>query len=329
MSDFDLEDDDEFDELFNYDIDKINTTFDANKAADEQQATTANKGKGNAGNEDLGVDEEVKIRARKPKVKLTEERLLGPDGIPYLQEHAAKKIKFKGKGHEISDLERLLKFYQIWADNLYPKAQFKDAIEMIEKMGGSRGMQRRREEWIEEFKANRASEDDRLIKNARAVLQADGPEIDAKGRIVLRIADPSSNSSGLGSGGKPGEVPEARSGGEPVGDSNVSTNTTSGNSTSVARNDKGDSLFFEDDDDDDLDELNEIIKQAESSRPAKTINVEDLGDDDFDELDAIMRDMEETSAGRNTGGASSRARNVVESDDEFEDAMAAMREMEG
>ncbi|KAK6347755.1 chromosome segregation in meiosis- protein [Orbilia javanica] len=319
MSDIDIDvDDDEFDELFNYDIDKINTTFDANKATDDQQA---NKGKGNAGTEDLGVDEEIKIRTRKPKVKLTEDRLLSPDGIPYLQEHATKKIKFKGKGHEVSDLERLLNFYQIWADNLYPKAQFKDAIDMIEKLGSSRGMQRRREEWIQEFKANRANEDDRLIKKARAVLHADAPKIDAKGRIVLRIADPSSESEAARSGEKPG--------GSSVEGQEARADNSNANNTSAAKGGNMDSLFFEDEDEDDLDELDEILKQAESSRPAKVSSVEGPGDDDFDELDAIMRDMEgDTGIVKNTN-VSSRARNVVDSDDEFDDAMAAMREMEG
>ncbi|RVD85246.1 uncharacterized protein DFL_003572 [Arthrobotrys flagrans] len=318
MTDFDIDDDDELDELFNYDIDKINTTFDANKASDDQQGS---KGKGNAGTEDLGVDEEIKIRTRKPKVKLTEDRLLGPDGIPYLQEHAAKKIKFKGKGHEISDLEKLLKFYQIWADNLYPKARFKDAIDMIEKMGSSRGMQRRREEWIEEFKTNRANEDDRLIKKARAVLHADAPRIDAQGRIVLRIADPSSEPERPRSGEKPG-------GGSGGGSGEGIDARTDIPGADAARKDNGDSLFFEDEDEDDLDDLDEILKQTESSRSAKATGVGEPGDDDFDELDAIMRGMEDTSTNRGTGTII-RARNVVESDDEFEDAMAAMREMEG
>ncbi|KAK6532226.1 chromosome segregation in meiosis- protein [Arthrobotrys megalospora] len=317
MSDFDIDDDDDFDELFNYDIDKINTTFDTNKTADDEQAATASKAKGNAGGEDLGVDEEIKIRTRKPKVKLTEERLLGPDGIPYLQEHAAKKIKFKGKGHEISDLERLLKFYQIWADNLFPKAQFKDVIEMIEKLGSSRGMQRKREEWIEEFKTKRANEDDRLIRKAREVLEADAPKIDGKGRIVLRIADPLNKPEGPGPGERPREGPDVQIG------------VPESNRIETVRKDNDDSLFFDDDDDDDLDELDEILKQAEISRPAGTARLESRDHDEMDELDAIMRDME-TDTGTNTNPeASSRKRNIVESDDEFEDAMAAMREIEG
>ncbi|KAK6518481.1 chromosome segregation in meiosis- protein [Arthrobotrys conoides] len=316
MSDFGIEGDDEFDELFNYDIDKIDTTFDANRAADDPQS---NKGKGNAANEDLGVDEEIKIRTRKPKVKLTEDRLLGPDGIPYLQEHAAQKIKFKGKGHEIGDLERLLKFYQIWADKLYPKAQFKDAIDMIEKMGSSRGMQRRREEWIEEFKATRANEDDRLSKKARAVLYADSPRIDARGRIILRIADPASKSGGSVSR----ENLEMGSGKSLEAQIDI----PGGDDVTTARKEKGDSLFFEDEDEDDLDELDEILKKAEVLQALKTTDVEKPGDDELDELDAIMRDMEDTDTNINPGIAS-RASNVMDFDDEFEDAMAAMREME-
>ncbi|KAK6357831.1 chromosome segregation in meiosis- protein [Orbilia blumenaviensis] len=322
MSDFDMEDDDELDELFNYDIDKINTTFDANKATDDQQTTTANKGKGKTGSEDLGVDEEIKIRTRKPKVKLTEDRLLGPNGIPYLQENAAKKIKFKGKGHEISDLERLLKFYQIWADNLYPKAQFKDAIDMIEKLGSSRGMQRRREEWIEDFKKARAGEDDRLIMKARDVLRAaDGPRIDAKGRTVLRIPDPSKKPEESGSAQEPREGSQEAQ----REDLNVQGDISGGNNATTARKDNVDSLFFEDDDEDDLDE---ILKEVDTSRGGNPVSGGELGDDELDELEAIMRDMEESSGPKSNTGTGSRVRNVIQSDDEFEDAMEAMREAE-
>lgn len=50
----------------------------------------------------LGIDEEVDVnkRARVPRVKLDESRLLSEDGIPKLRARAGN-LKLKGKGHEV------------------------------------------------------------------------------------------------------------------------------------------------------------------------------------------------------------------------------------
>ncbi|KAF3901877.1 hypothetical protein ABW21_db0200453 [Orbilia brochopaga] len=312
----DLEDD--LDDLFSYDIDEIDTTHgpgrDADENADHPSETTASnanktatKGKGKEKDEgDVGVDEEIKIRKRKPVVKLTEDRLLGPDGIPYLQQHAAKKIKFKGKGHEIADLGRLLNFYQIWADNMYPKANFKDVLEIIEKLGSSRGMQRRREEWIEEYKMKQHEEDDRLVGRARELLAKDDPTTDHMGRKIIRVPNPSRR----------------------IVDSEATNSADMNREQANAK--AGDSLFFQDDDDDlgdDLDELDAIMREAENPKVTASGAGNQPGHDEMDELDAIMREMEEDTGSPEKPQATNRqARKIVESDDEFEEAMAAIRE---
>ncbi|KAF3939679.1 hypothetical protein ABW19_dt0205706 [Dactylella cylindrospora] len=308
MSDLD---DHEFDDLFDYDIDNIETTFDTSNPGESSNAAGAPSSAKSKGKDDkdLGVDEEIKIRKRKPIVKLTEERLLGPDGIPYIQEHAAKKIKFKGKGHEVSDLGRLLKFYQIWADNLYPKAQFKDVVSMLEKLGSSRSMQNKREEWVEQYRMQRVQEDERLIGQARELLEKES------GSVFIR------GEAGESSTGVPKDSADA-------GDAAALTREQ-------ANKDAGDSLFFRDDDDDDLDELDEldaIMKEAEKSTapPARAAPTEDLDDDDMDELDAIMKEMEGNSGDKppTPPAGKPKPKNIVVSDDEFEEAMAAMRENE-
>lgn len=50
----------------------------------------------------LGIDEEIDVnkRARAPRVKLDEVRLLSEDGIPKLRKRAGK-LRLKGKGHEV------------------------------------------------------------------------------------------------------------------------------------------------------------------------------------------------------------------------------------
>ncbi|KAM0255580.1 hypothetical protein ACHAQJ_005582 [Trichoderma viride] len=99
----------------------------------------------------LGIEEEVSVqkRVRVPNVKLDEERLLGPAGIPKLRIRAVG-LRLKGKGHEFSDASRLLSFYQLWLDDLFPKARFLDALAMVEKAGHKKGLVTARNEWINE-----------------------------------------------------------------------------------------------------------------------------------------------------------------------------------
>ncbi|KAJ5964621.1 uncharacterized protein N7479_004497 [Penicillium vulpinum] len=101
----------------------------------------------------LGLDEEVKVaKKRQPVAKLDEGRLLSQPGIPKLRHTARQKLKFKGRGHEFKDAARLLNFYQLWLDNLFPRAKFADGLVMIEKLGHSKRIQAMRREWIDEEK---------------------------------------------------------------------------------------------------------------------------------------------------------------------------------
>ncbi|XHF99050.1 hypothetical protein AWENTII_002568 [Aspergillus wentii] len=53
---------------------------------------------------------------------------------------------------QFSDAARLLNFYQLWLDDLFPRAKFADGLAMIEKLGHSKRLQTMRREWIEEEK---------------------------------------------------------------------------------------------------------------------------------------------------------------------------------
>ncbi|KAI0391912.1 Swi3-domain-containing protein [Xylariaceae sp. FL0594] len=109
----------------------------------------------------LGIDEEVSItkKPRVPRVKLDETRLLSENGIPKLRRKAGN-LKLKGKGHEFSDAARLLSFYQLWLDDLFPKAKFLDALKMVEKAGHGKTLRLKRIEWIGEGKPKTAGLDD-------------------------------------------------------------------------------------------------------------------------------------------------------------------------
>lgn len=49
-------------------------------------------------------------------------------------------------------MARLLNFYQLWLDDLFPRAKFADGLAMIEKLGHSKRIQTMRREWIDEEK---------------------------------------------------------------------------------------------------------------------------------------------------------------------------------
>ncbi|KFY06365.1 hypothetical protein V492_08063, partial [Pseudogymnoascus sp. VKM F-4246] len=58
-----------------------------------------------------------------------------------------------------SDAERLLGMYQLWLDDLYPKARFGDALKMVEKVGHRKTMGVARRGWIEEGRPGRGGDE--------------------------------------------------------------------------------------------------------------------------------------------------------------------------
>ncbi|KAJ3520848.1 hypothetical protein NMY22_g12563 [Coprinellus aureogranulatus] len=110
--------------------------------------------------QDVKEDEGEKKERRKP-VHLNESLLAGEKGFPQLMK-SIKDFKPRGKGHEISDLNRLLGIYQFWTHGLYPKTQFRDTVARIEKLCHSKRMQAKLSVWRDEFKgvAHGDSDDD-------------------------------------------------------------------------------------------------------------------------------------------------------------------------
>ncbi|KAI1733489.1 replication fork protection component Swi3-domain-containing protein [Xylaria scruposa] len=144
----------------NYDLDDDPFADSGDDAAQKDGRTDAQskKRKDASG---LGIDEAVSVskKPRVPRVKLDETRLLSENGIPKLRSKA-KNLKFKGKGHEFSDTARLLSFYQLWLDDLFPKAKFLDALSMVEKAGHKNQIRLKRIQWIDEGKPRSAGFDD-------------------------------------------------------------------------------------------------------------------------------------------------------------------------
>ncbi|KAG1803803.1 Swi3-domain-containing protein [Suillus plorans] len=107
---------------------------------DEDDEGEKEKGKGKEGKKE-----------RKKVVLLDETSLIGASGFPQLIQNI-KDFKVKGKGHEHSDLQRILQVYQFWSHRLYPKTPFKDTIERVEKLCHSKRMQVRLSVWRDEAK---------------------------------------------------------------------------------------------------------------------------------------------------------------------------------
>ncbi|PTB70268.1 Swi3-domain-containing protein [Trichoderma citrinoviride] len=267
----------------------------------------------------LGIEEEVSVqkRARVPAVKLDEERLLGPDGIPKLRKRAAG-LKLKGKGHEFSDASRLLSFYQLWLDDLFPKARFLDALAMVEKAGHKKALVTGRNEWINEGrpKASNDDEDDDFDFGTVAI----------SGDSQAAIAQDTQQ--------RTQRTPE-RDNDVPDDDDLYDATPRAPRSTNALR------VAAPSNDAPDDDDLEALMAEAESmdSRPgpgaptatAVTKQRNQPAEEEDDDLDALIAEAEEQDrssgqpTGKNTGSSSASAGKGHD----FADEEEAMQEMEG
>lgn len=127
-------------------------------------------------------DAEVKVRKqRKPVLKLDQGRLLSDSGVNKLRKTAKARLKFKGKGHEFSDITRLLNMYQLWLDDMYPRAKFKDGLLMVEKLGHSKKLQIMRKAWIDTTRQNRRDQSLERIGEVETSRNSSGPPLSLAG----------------------------------------------------------------------------------------------------------------------------------------------------
>ncbi|TVY59470.1 Chromosome segregation in meiosis protein 3 [Lachnellula cervina] len=303
---------DEFDDLFDYDGD-INDPFSENYVVPQRKDDLNNaskdsgsKGKSAAG---LGIDEEIEVtrKPRAPRVKLDEHRLLSKNGIPKLRKKA-KNLKFKGKGHEYSDASRLLAFYQLWLDDLFPKARFLDALAMVEKMGHKKMMQSARMEWINEGKPHSGVHEDSLFDEPELPTRAKETSVERRTAGIFEKAK---------EGSREKETTPVNATGGPV-------NASGGTSLfGPAKN----TPIEDGPPDDDLDALlaQEESLVAEKAPPAAN---KPTGDDfDEDDLDALM--AEEMMQQDKPAVAANKAPPPQQTADFDADMEEAMAEMDG
>ncbi|XP_042071469.1 TIMELESS-interacting protein [Haplochromis burtoni] len=77
---------------------------------------------------------------KRPQPKLDSHRLISDRGLPALGT-LFDNIQFKGKGHEAADLRLLMQKMENWAHRLYPKLQFEDFIDKVERLGSKKEVQ--------------------------------------------------------------------------------------------------------------------------------------------------------------------------------------------
>ncbi|KIW32217.1 uncharacterized protein PV07_03777 [Cladophialophora immunda] len=225
----------------------------------------------------LGLDEEVKVtKKRKPISKLDEARLLSAPGIPKLRADArsgkfSKKLRLKGKGHEFSDVARLLNHYQLWLDNLYPRAKFADGLQLIEKVGHSRRMQVMRKEWIDEGKPGyiRDREAKETAENEKEA-DKENDDLFARDHAGADNADQEAANAGVGAEDDSLFVPDLHH--------------------NKANNKNDDGMLP---DDDDLDALLAEQETRITTRPLAVSNpAEDNDSEGDDDLDALLAEQE-------------------------------------
>ncbi|CAI6086657.1 unnamed protein product [Clonostachys chloroleuca] len=252
----------------------------------------------------LGIDTEVAVqkRARVPNIKLDEDRLLGPAGIPKLQTRA-RKLKIKGKGHEFSDAARLLSFYQLWLDDLFPKAKFLDALAMVEKAGHKKKLVTARSEWINSGAP-------------KPTTAADFLDLDDNGDAGVSQGSTDKTTTGGASMERPITPPARRN--EADGDDDLYGATPRAARINVP--------ILGGPDQPDDNELEALMAEAENhDKTRKNPVADDLDDED---LDALIAEAEGFDAGQKPPPSKLMANIARHQEDEFADDEAALREME-
>lgn len=74
----------------------------------------------------------------KTRPKLTPELLLSDDGLGFVLRHFPKAFKYRGRGHEITDLGNLLNLYAEWHSHLIPYYSFNQFVHKAEQVGASK-----------------------------------------------------------------------------------------------------------------------------------------------------------------------------------------------
>jgi replication fork protection complex subunit Csm3/Swi3 len=192
----------------------------------------------------------------------------------------------------------MLNLYQLWLDDLYPKAKFKDGLTMVEKLGHTKRMQVSRRAWIDESKGFRRREDGDVEMRLGDAGQAqdDNDEIFPIPTNMNESARRQGQREGGADGPDEDELDALLGGEAPVAAVPIRpANNGPPESQGPFRDDELDAL------------LNEEPQQAAQPRQQTTKQKGPFEDDnDDDDLDALLAEEPQTS-GNDNGGESSKA----------------------
>lgn len=259
---------------------------------------TRDAGDSNANNDGpKNMDEEVKIKKkREPVPKLDENRLLSRDGIPRLRKITKQRLKFRGKGHEFSDISRLLGMYQLWLDDLYPRAKFRDALSTVEKLGHKKRMQVMRRAWLDDTKPGRRETSPERLGDLEmsGALGGDDPmfgdlyQSHANGGEDDMLRDAGAHASRNGTDTIPDDAP---------GDDELDALLAEGPTAASAANPTGNNSNRQiSKDEDELDAINSNATESRAPAPQQKSEkrvgpFEDEGSDE-DDLDALLAEQQ-------------------------------------
>ncbi|KAK8529135.1 hypothetical protein V6N12_059925 [Hibiscus sabdariffa] len=69
---------------------------------------------------------------------LTPELLLSDDGFGYILRHFPRAFRYRGHGHEVSDLGNLIELYREWHKHLIPYYSFEQFVHKVDKVASSK-----------------------------------------------------------------------------------------------------------------------------------------------------------------------------------------------
>lgn len=95
---------------------------------------------------------------RNPAPKLNTERLKGPNGVQTIEKYF-EGFKFYGKGHERTDLDRIMKRLEHWSHRLFPKYHFDDFLTRVEQLGTKKDLQ----VFVKKYRLDMITSDNNLI----------------------------------------------------------------------------------------------------------------------------------------------------------------------
>ena len=223
----------------------------------------------------------------------------------------------------------MLNLYQLWLDDLYPKAKFKDGLVMVEKLGHSKRMQVSRRAWIDETKSYRRREDEDAemrMDDAAAQAQDDDNEIFPTS-TGTKVQDHTTEHTNGGADAPDEDELDALLGEQP-GAAVPSKSASNGPAKPQGP--------FQDDDEPDEDELDALLNEnsgptAQPTQPTqKPKGPFEDDEEDEDELDMLLAEQPQNSRARDasndkaTGTGSSAER---EQEPDFADDEEAMAEM--